>query len=288
MKNIVFRQPLKRKGKRLPNARADNTLEEIRNLIKSFLHNPFQSVPNVEQFYSVAPIDFGDNQLELVPEVYLDQKAPCQETIQTRLSERVRRTLAYLIKIDRVKLDSGITTNSLEGKITPGGWKLFKVNEVFDLCRGHFHSIADLDPGLYVTISRNSDDNGFDGMYDMPDEANLFPSGTITVSTVTGDAFVQPVSFIATDNVVMCTPKSTFNQFRPSSLMFAAQMLSDTKWRYSYGRQCYKTKYEDTPVYLPVTDSGTLDYGFMELMVESQPYWTYVESVFHNNLKKSV
>lgn len=278
---------LKRKGKRLPHSRADNTLEETRNLIKSFLHNPFQPVPSVKQFYSATPIDFGDTQLELVPEVYLNQEEPDADSTQERLAESIRHTLAYLIKIDRVDLGLEVTGNLMgEGstpygwKPTPYGWKQFNMNDVFELHRGHFHSIADLDPGSHITISRNSENNGFDGMYDIPDGASQFPAGTITVSTVTGAAFVQPVPFIATDNVVMCSPKPAFDQFCPSSLTFVAQMMNDTKWRYSYGRQCYKTKYASTPIYLPVLNSGAVDYEFMELMVKSQPYWSYVEAAF--------
>ena len=72
------------------------------------------------------------------------------------------------------------------------GWREFVAGEIFTLERGHFHSISDLDPGDYVTISRISTDNGFVGLYDIPDEAREWTSGTITVSTVTGDAFAQP------------------------------------------------------------------------------------------------
>lgn len=42
-------------------------------------------------------------------------------------------------------------------------------------------------------------------------------------------------AFIATDNVVMCSPKPEFNGFSPASLMFAARMLNSAKWRYSSG-----------------------------------------------------
>ena len=274
---------LKRKGKRLPNSRADNTLEETRNLIKSFLHNPLHPVPSVKQFFAATPIDFGDTQLELAPEVYLDQEEPNTECTQVRLAESIRHTLAYLIKINRVNLGLEITDDFMGQVATPHGWKQFNMSDVFELHRGHFHSIADLDPGSHITISRNSDNNGFDGTYDIPEGASQFPAGTITVSTVTGTAFVQPVSFIATDNVVMYSPKPAFDQFCPSSLMFVAQMMNDTKWRYSYGRQCYKTKYANTPIYLPVSVSGAVDYEFMELMVKSQSYWSYVESAFYAN-----
>ena len=98
-------------------------------------------------------------------------------------------------------------------RLNPHKSEQFIVEGVFNIQRGHFHSIADLDPGEYVTISRIGTDHGSVGFYDMPEKAKEWPAKTITVSTVTGDAFVQPVPFIATDNVVMCSPKPAYNRF---------------------------------------------------------------------------
>ena len=83
-----------------------------------------------------------------------------------------------------------------------------------------------------------------------PSDARIFPSGVLTISTVTGDAFVQSHDdFIVTDNIVICVP---LRDFSLTSLIFIQYMLNRQTWRYSYGRQCYKTKFANTTIPLPV------------------------------------
>jgi type I restriction enzyme M protein len=89
---------LKKKGKRLPNPRAQNDLETIRNDLKSFIANPGIRVENIPEFQKSIPIDFDDPQLELVPEAYLDQTKPSYEDIQLGMENRVRETAAFLIR----------------------------------------------------------------------------------------------------------------------------------------------------------------------------------------------
>ena len=272
---------LKRKGKRLPHARTTNTLADIRNIVKAFIRNSALPVETAYQLQRATPIDFTDSDIELVPEAYLTQPQPTDEVVQAGLQNSIRNTLAYLIKIDRATYGANQPSIPEFTPLSPdSGWREFVAEEIFTLERGHFHSISDLDPGDYVTISRISTDNGFVGLYDMPDEAREWTSGTITVSTVTGDAFAQPVPFIATDNVVMCSPKPEFNGFSPASLMFAAQMLSSAKWRYSYGRQCYQRRFAKTQFAMPVDQDGGLNYRYMEKMVEAIPYWQSVKDAF--------
>ena len=121
--------------------------------------------------------------------------------------------------------------------------------------KGFFHSIADLDPGEYLTVSRISTDNGFVGFFDKPTKAEIWEPKTITVSTVTGDAFVQPLPFIVTDNVVLLNEK---NPLKLTSLYFIQFMINQVRWRYSYGRQCYKTKFAETEIILPIKENGEL------------------------------
>jgi hypothetical protein len=64
-----------------------------------------------------------------------------------------------------------------------------------------------LEEGQYTTVSRVSTNNGVTGFYKKPAKDNVLPKFTLTVSTVTGDAFIQHFPFIATDNVVVCFPK---------------------------------------------------------------------------------
>jgi type I restriction enzyme M protein len=142
---------------------------------------------------------------------------------------------------------------------------------LFELRRGHFHAIDRLEAGIYPTISRVSTDNGVVGFYDKPVKAAVFQEGLLTVSTVTGDAFIQYAPFIATDNVVMCIPK------RPlaiSTLIYIQLLLNKVKWRYSYGRQCYKGNFQKTTIFLPVNKKSEIDEKYIEKLVAGRPYWS--------------
>jgi hypothetical protein len=98
----------------------------------------------------------------------------------------------------------------------------FRVTDLFTLKRGNFHSIANLDPGPHLTVSRVSTDNGVVGSFEKPGKAVVWKPGTITVSTVTGDASVQPVPFISTDNVVLCVPREEYAGIRLTTRIFRA------------------------------------------------------------------
>lgn len=277
---------LKSKGKRLPNARAANDLERVHNLLRAFVHNPIHPVPNENQFTKAVAIDFEDKKLELVPEVYLDQAAPSKNQIAESIEHSVRDLFSYLIKINKAILKPELLPEGKPAKLGNPVWESFNITKYFNLKRGNFHSIADLDPGPYPTISRTSTDNGLIGFYDKPEKAVVWNPGTISVSTVTGDAFIQPVPFIATDNVVLLTAKPEYKDLRLTTLLFIAVMINEVKWRYSYGRQCYKTKFATTNIMLPVKNSR-LDEGFMQGAVESASYWKLVNAVFANEHRNS-
>ena len=192
----------------------------------------------------------------------------------------MREKLAFLVKINRAVLRADLLVQRPILISPPAGWKRYKVTELFNLKRGNFHSIADLDPGTYPTVSRVSTDNGLVGFYEKPSNASVWSPKTITVSSVTGDAFVQPVNFIATDNVVLCILKDEYAHISLNALMFIELMLDAVKWRYSYGRQCYKTKFAVTEIVLPCTGRGDIDWEYMETVVENTPYWPLVKASF--------
>jgi type I restriction enzyme M protein len=272
---------LKSKGKRLPNPRATNDLEKARNNLRAFIHNPNHPVPNEHQFAKAIAIDFEDKKLELVPEVYLDQAAPSNDQIAESIERNVRDLFSYLIKINKAVMRPELLPDKHITRRNSPDWKSFNVTDFFELKRGNFHSIADLDPGSYPTISRSSTDNGLIGFYDKPDNAVVWEPGIISVSTVTGDAFLQPVPFIATDNVVLLRAKPEYKNLRVTTLLFIAVMINEVKWRYSYGRQCYKTKFATTNIMLPVKGSS-LDESYMQSAVEGASYWKLVKSAFLN------
>ena len=212
---------LKSKGKRLPHPKASNELSASTSTLKAFLRDPSHPVNGALQFCKAAPFDWEDSQVELVPEVYLDQVQPSDSKLFEILEENLRNLLAYSVKIKKAKLDKASAA-----KRKPFGktaWRSFAITDLFNLKRGHFHSIAALDAGKYPTISRVSTDNGCVGFYDIPEGASVWKQRTITVSSVTGDAFLQPTPFIATDNVVLCVRDTRLAPGRADLLLSVLQ-----------------------------------------------------------------
>ena len=89
---------LKKKGKRLKDENAKDDFIQIKNILKSFIVNQQHKVKNIPEFQKMCPIDFSDENLELVPEVYLDEKIPSQQEIEKSMEELMRETVSYLIR----------------------------------------------------------------------------------------------------------------------------------------------------------------------------------------------
>jgi hypothetical protein len=164
----------------------------------------------------------------------------------------------------------------------PQSYSKFRLDSLFYLERGDFHSLARLEEGKIHTVSRISTNNGVVGTYSKPPKAHIYPPSLITVSTVSGDAFLQTEKFMSTDNVVILVPRF---KMKLTTLYFIQTMLNGMKWRYSYGRQCYKGKLAQTRVFLPINTNNVsqfnLDEDFMEEVVTNSSYWNYLESKIH-------
>jgi hypothetical protein len=162
-------------------------------------------------------------------------------------------------------------------KMNSLNFKEYPITQLFELIRGDFHSLASLDSGTMPTVSRTSYDNGIMGYFRPPDDATVYHAGYLTISAVSGDAFFQLHDFIATDNIIICKPR---HNFRVTTLVFMQFMLKRQKWRYSYGRQCYKTKFSNSTIFLPTHSDGSVDEDKIEYIVKNTSYWKYIESHF--------
>jgi len=173
--------------------------------------------------------------------------------------------VSFLNKIPKSTSKNVINHNNVD-------LKRFNITELFTLKRGDFHALDRLNNGSIPTISRVTENNGITGYYEKPDEAEIYPKLLITVATTSGDAFVQIEDFMATDNVVICKP---IKKFRLTTLFFIQLMINKEKWRYSYGRQCYKTKFERTDIFLPVKGKD-IDEEHIEKIVKNCYGWDMV------------
>lgn len=88
---------LKSKGKRLPNAKAPNDLNTVRDLLRAFLSNPKHPVASINRFQKACPIEFDDPFAELVPENYLGDSPPSDDEIRAGMEQVLRDTAAFLI-----------------------------------------------------------------------------------------------------------------------------------------------------------------------------------------------
>jgi type I restriction-modification system DNA methylase subunit len=269
----------KKKSKRLQDSRVANDLLKFKNDITTFIAKPTERIVSIPRMIKACPIDFSDTTLELGAEAYLDDAIPTVKEYLKLLDTKIREGISYLIKteIDRdlsdIKLSPAKPLKGLPESTLM--FKKFSIKELFELSHGDFHSLDDLDQGQFRTISRNATDQGFAGMYDKPDDALIYPAGAITVATTSGDAYLQLHSFIATDNVVICFPKKKWDM---EFLMFSGLAIDLTKWRYSYGRQCYKNKFAKTEIYLPVNADGEIDHSIIRKIIQSHAGWELLKA----------
>lgn len=89
---------IKSKGKRLENNKAKNDIPALIPLLKSFISNQKINVQNIRKFTKAMSLDLSDENLELVPEAYLEQEILTESDICEGIEKIMRETAAFLIK----------------------------------------------------------------------------------------------------------------------------------------------------------------------------------------------
>jgi len=90
----------KKKGRRLPNERISNDLEKIKDILKSFLINPSFRVDSIPAFHKTVEIDFANEDLELIPEAYLDEQPISITELNKEIEKLMRENIAFQIKFE--------------------------------------------------------------------------------------------------------------------------------------------------------------------------------------------
>lgn len=262
--------------------------------VKPKFRPPFITVPSTGSigfaFVQLFPCCVCDDALVLTPKVsmteeYLFYVAVVIQKMRWRFNYGRKITPSRLGRLpihspEEIKIDVSFSTifnmiypqraSTEKLKTKKPKMKDFLITELFDLERGQFHAINRLEEGEYPTVSRVSTENGVVGFHKKPKNAKIYPPCMLTVSTVTGDTFLQINEFIATDNVLVCVPKK---DYKIHALFYIQVALNGLKWRYSYGRQPYKRIFQKTVIKLPVKEDGTIDEEYIRKVVTTQPYF---------------
>lgn len=274
---------LKSKGKRLPSRRTTNEIEEKKELVKRFVLNQRLAVQNVPEVQKASPIDFTDKLLELLPEVYLDEKKPGQTDLKNRVEKTLREAMSFMIKDNRIEdfKENVLTPNffkAIDKKVRTASWREIAINDLFQspIKTGDYHVSGELDPGTIPLVSCSAENNGFEGKFDVPADNVVKNAITIASDGQPLTSYYHYYSFVAKDNVIIGIPK---RDYRFTTMLFFTTQINSLRWRFSYGRKCYLNKIHKIRIFLPVTDRA-IDENYIEYLFKSSQSWRILQTLF--------
>ncbi len=141
------------------------------------------------------------------------------------------------------------------------------LSNLFYINSGEYHSINNLKKGDIPLISCSDMDNGIAGFYDIPEDKTDRSCITVAYDGKPLTAKFHDYKFSAYDNVGVLTPKE---ELKKTTLNFITILLNIERWRYGYGRKCYKQKLGKLSIKLPVTKEGKLDETVIEEIMKNK------------------
>ena len=146
-----------------------------------------------------------------------------------------------------------------------GGYKLFKIGELFNIKKGKRLTKANMIEGNINFIGATSSNNGITEK--IGNNAHLHPAGTISVTYngSVGEAFYQTERFWASDDVNVLYPKISMNE--RTALFFLVPLIKKGKV-YGYSFKWTKDKMEKDTIALPINKFGSIDFKYIEELIE--------------------
>ncbi|GHX07147.1 restriction endonuclease subunit S [Vibrio cholerae] len=151
-------------------------------------------------------------------------------------------------------------------------WNPFRFDQLFDIKKGKRLTKANMLPGNYPFIGSTDKNNG---VTNRVGQNPNHPANVITVNYngSVGEAFYQPVPFLASDDVNVLYPKeSAFDRFNQYIALFIIPVIRHNRFKFSYGRKWHLERMEETLLYLPVTKGGKPDLDYMESYIKKLPF----------------
>lgn len=179
----------------------------------------------------------------------------------------------FLLKLEIFKKQNEVKLSNLplsetKHKLDISNWKFFKYAEAFEIKKGKRLTKEDFIEGTTPFIGAIDSNNGY---RDFIGQEPIHHGNTITVNYngSVGEAFYQPYSFWASDDVNVLYPKFRFNKY---IAMFIIPLIKIEKYRFNYGRKWDSDRMKESSIKLPVNQLGNIDVDFMENYIQSLPY----------------
>lgn len=192
-----------------------------------------------------------------------------QGAIDQSAIDRLMKGMNFQAYLPKIKPDFEVPQFAAKVKPTP-------LVKLFDIRSGDYHNASALNEGPTPLISCGNDDNGTVGLYDIPKEIIFRNALTVAYNGQPLTSKFHPYKFATKDDVAVLMPK---RPLRPSTLLFVQAMLNRERWRYSFGRKCFREKLELQSIGLPVLPNGEPDEDTIQGIVSATPYWNHFESL---------
>lgn len=164
--------------------------------------------------------------------------------------------------------------NSHAGSFDTNTWKWFQLggdDGLFEIRKGKRLTSDDQTEGDTPYIGAIDSNNGVSNRIG---QNPIHDGNTISLSYngSVGEAFYQPVSYWATDDVNALYLRPEYGTLCPATGLFVCSVLKHDRYRYSYGRKWTLDNMNATKIKLPATSDGKPDWQWMESYIKSLPY----------------
>ena len=140
-------------------------------------------------------------------------------------------------------------------------WKVFRIDELFDVVKGKRLTKADMIEGKTNYIGATAFNNGITAK--ISNSEYLHPAGSITVcyNGSIGQTFYQEEPFWATDDVNVLYPKFLISKY---IALFICPIIYKVSLNYAYVDKWTAEKMRSSKIKLPSTPDGSPDWKYME------------------------
>jgi type I restriction enzyme M protein len=154
-----------------------------------------------------------------------------------------------------------------------------EIGSLFTVTSGDFHVIRNLDPGNVPVISCGDTNNGLVGYFDIPDDMTYERALTVAYNgSWPLTTKFHPYKFAAKDDVAVLTPLTSM---RDTTLFYMAATLDVQKWRYSYGRKCFREKLQQVSILVPMRNKAVDEDLIAQLCPSNlEAFWPSVKQIF--------
>jgi len=186
-----------------------------------------------------------------------NDKSPDWEFMESYIKE-----LSATIKYDNKIAKNQIISESFELEVKK--WKEFKIKDLFKIIRGKRLVEIDRIKGDTPYYSASDYDNGLTDKISNP----LFVEKDALIYTTFGRCFYVENEFTASDEISILKNKH-LNIYNG---LFIATIITQNKYKYSFGRKAFENKFSDDIIKLPINEKDEIDFKFMENYIKSLNY----------------